>query len=110
MEDTYQMFRLEFRSLAGNLTEELLEVLFNALTYKDPKTGENEYLGSYRGMTKASTSFFAQLSFERGKSAISKLAAGELKFEDDIFTRNILDFMIMSAKTDLTKAPKSTKV
>ena len=52
-------------------------------------------------MTKGSTSFFAQLSFERGKAAISKLAAGELKFEDDMFTRNILDFMIMSAKTDL---------
>lgn len=106
LEDTYQMFRLEFRSLSGNLTEELLETLFHALTYKDPKTGDYEYLGSYRGMTKGSTSFFAQLSFERGKTAISKLAAGELKFEDDIFTRNILDFMIMSAKIDLDPKKK----
>lgn len=101
LEDVYQMFRKEFRELAGNVTEELFEVLFHALIHKDPKTGEIEYLGSYRSMTKGSTSFFAQLSFERGKSAISKLAAGELKFEDDMFTRNILDFMIMSAKTDL---------
>jgi hypothetical protein len=101
LEDVYQIFRKEFRSLAGNITEELFEVLFHALIHKDPKTGEVEYLGSYRSMTKGSNSFFAQLSFERGKSAISKLSAGELKFEDDMFTRNILDFMIMSAKTDL---------
>jgi hypothetical protein len=101
LEDVYQIFRKEFRSLAGDVTEELFEVLFHALIHKDPKTGEIEYLGSYRSMTKGSTSFFAQLSFERGKAAISKLAAGELKFEDDMFTRNILDFMIMSAKTDL---------
>lgn len=106
LEDVYQIFRLEFRNLAGNLTEELLEVLFHSLIHKDPKTGENEYLGSYRSMTKGSTSFFAQLSFERGKSAISKLAAGELKFEDDMFTRNILDFMIMSAKTEDIKKKK----
>lgn len=98
LEDVYLMFRKEFRSLAGKLTEELFEVLFHLLTSKDFKTGEHSYIGSTRGITKGNDSFFAQLSFERGKAAISKLAAGELKFENDIFTRNILDHMIISAK------------
>lgn len=98
LEDVYLMFRKEFRSLAGNLTEELFEVLFHLLTKKDFKTGEFSYVGSTQGITKGNNSFFAQLSFEQGKRAVSKLAAGELKFENDIFTRNILDHMIISAR------------
>ena len=98
LEDVYFMFRKEFRSLSGNLTEELLEVLFHLLTKKDHKTVEHGYIGSTRGIKKGNESFFAQLSFERGKDAISKLSSGELKFENDIFTRNILDHMIISAK------------
>lgn len=100
LEDVYFMFRKEFKSLAGNdTTEELLETLFHLLIKKDFKTGSHEYLGASRGITKGNESFFAQLSFEKGKSAISRLAAGELKFENDIFTRNILDHLIISAKS-----------
>lgn len=109
IEDVYSMFRKEFRELAGNLTEELLEVLFHLLVNKDFKSGEHTYMGSTRGITKGNNSFFAQLSFERGKSAISKLAAGELKFENDIFTRNILDHMILSAKVPEKAKKRSTK-
>lgn len=100
IDEVYQMFRIEFRTLTGmkDLTEELLEVLFHLLTKKDFKSGLHTYLGSNRGITKGNNSFFSQLSFERGKSAISRLASGELKFENDVFTRNILDHLIISAK------------
>jgi hypothetical protein len=106
LDDIYFMFRKEFKSLAGHdLTEELLEVLFHLLMDKNFKTGKHEFLGAYRGITKGNNSFFAQLSFERGKKAISRLSSGELKFENDIFTRNILDHLIISAKdkTSITK-------
>lgn len=99
LDEVYFMFRKEFKSLAGHdLTEELLEVLFHLLMSKNFKTGKHEYLGTSRGVTKGNNSFFAQLSFERGKAAISRLSSGELKFENDIFTRNILDHLIISAK------------
>jgi len=98
LDDIYYMFRAEFRDLAGSITEELLEVLFHLLIKKNFKTGQHEYLGTSRGVTQNNTSFFAQLAFEKSKDAISKLSAGTLKFENDIFTRNILDHLIMSAK------------
>lgn len=99
LDEVYFMFRKEFKSLAGkDTTEELLETLFHLLVKKDFKSNKFEYLGATRGIKKGNDSFFAQLSFERGKDAISRLSSGELKFENDIFTRNILDHLIISAK------------
>jgi hypothetical protein len=99
LDEVYFMFRKELKSLLGDdITEELIEVLFHLLMKKDFKSGKHEYLGVQKGINRGNTSFFAQLSFERGKKAISRLSSGELKFENDIFTRNILDHLIMSSK------------
>ncbi len=106
IDDVYFMFRKQFKDedsvgdglLGDNLTEELLETMFHLLAHKNFKTGKHEWLGVRKGITQNNTSFFAQLSYSHGKTAISKLASGDLKFEDDVFTRNILDHMIMSSK------------
>lgn len=98
LEDIYQIFRKDFTYYAGReLTEELIETLFHLIIKKDKKNG-NEFLGVKKGITRGNNSFFAQVSFERAKSALSRLSSGELKFESDMFTRNILDHMIITAK------------
>lgn len=105
IDDVYFIFRKEFKYWIGEVTEELLEVIFHLLVHKDFKTGNHTFLGAKKGVTEGSNSFFAQLSFQRGKDAISRLSSGVLKFENDIFTRNILDHLIMSAK-DRTQSMK----
>jgi hypothetical protein len=106
IDDVYFIFRKEFVYWAGNLTEELVEVLFHLLVNKDFKTGSHEFLGTNKGVTKGNSSFFAQLSFEKGKDAIQRLSSGVLKFENDIFTRNILDHLIISANSKKTNTSK----